>query len=391
METKADVHAGKVFHRTLKAFNSGKKVIIHKGGTGSGKTYDIMLFLMLYVLPIKPNQVITVVSESKPHLDIGVIRIMKNVLKQAGAWRDADFNISTSRYTFHNGSIIEFFSADRIDKALGARRDWLFGNEINSLKLDVWDELARRSEYVMGDFNPTSQFWLEDWVENYDDVQVITSNYMDNKFLPDTEKQRIVKRAGRDTNFKRIHIDCEYGVYEGLVFEDFLQVDELPQGKEYAGLDFGYTADPSALVKVVETGNGWYVDELFYQTGMLSTDIAKRMRSLVGGQLVKADSADPRLIDELKLSGLNVKAAEKGPDSIIAGIDKLKTKKLYVTKRSVNLIRELRNYAWEVDKNGRATNKPIDAFNHGIDAMRYAIMGKGMTAMEPDKLEGIFY
>ncbi len=114
------------------------------------------------------------------------------------------------------------------------------------------------------------------------------------------------------------------------------------------------------------------------------------MKPVVGNQIVKADSADPRLIAELKLSGLNVRPAEKGPDSIIAGIDKLKTKKLYVTKRSVNIIRELRNYAWETGKDGKPTNKPIDAFNHGIDAMRYAIMGKGKTSMETKELEGIF-
>lgn len=387
-----DIHAGKVFHRTMKAFNSGKKIIIHKGGTGSGKTFDLMLFVIFFVVPIRPNQVITIVSESKPHLDIGTIRILKNVLKKAHVWRDVDFNISTSRYTFENGTMVEFFSADRIDKALGARRDWLFGNEINSLKLDVWDELARRSENVLGDFNPTSKFWLEDWMDNYDDTTVITSNYLDNRFLPETEKSRIEKRASRDANFRRIHIDCQYGVYEGLVFEDFMQEDYLPEGKVRYGLDFGYTNDPSVLVKVVETEKGWHVDELFYQTGMLSRDIAARMSNIIkkNYDVVMADSADPRLIDELRMAGFNVKPAVKGPDSIIAGIDKIKTKTLYVTKRSVNIIRELRNYAWETDKVGKATNKPIDAFNHGIDSIRYAIMQKDTTS-DINKLQGIFY
>lgn len=369
------VKYGYIFEQTLKSYEQGKKVIIHKGGTGSGKTYDLMLFLCFYVGCTMPNQVITVVSESKPHLDIGTIRILKSVIKSLEMWTDADFNISTSRYTFHNGSIIEFFSADRIDKALGARRDWLYGNEINSLKLEVWDELARRSENVLGDFNPTAQFWLEEWIANYDDSVVITSNYLHNSFLPETEKKRIAKRASRDANFKRIHIDCEYGVYEGLVFDSWMQCDSVPGGRVVYGLDFGYTNDPTALVKVTDTPEALYLEEVVYRTGLLNKDIAMLMEQAglkKGYDEIIADSAEPKSIDELRLMGFNVKPALKGPDSIRAGIDKLKSKPLYVTKSSLNLIKELRNYAWVLDKSGKATNKPMDGFNHGIDAARYA-------------------
>ena len=395
MTVEKEIHAGRIFHRTMKAFDSGKKIIIHKGGTGSGKTYDIMMFLILYVLPIKPDQIITVVSESKPHLDIGAIRILKNILKSIDFWKDEYFNISTSRFTYpDNGSIIEFFSADRIDKALGARREWLFGNEINSLKPDVWDELARRSENVIGDFNPTSQFWLENWMENYDDGIVITSNYLDNPFLPETEKARIKKRASRDANFKRIHIDCEYGIYEGLVFENWYPVDRMPtEGTVRYGLDFGYTNDPSTLIKVVETKDGRYVDEMFYQTGMLNSHIIKRidqLKILKNYDEIIADSAEPKSIDEIYNAGFNIRGAEKGQDSIRAGIDRIKTKNLYVTKRSINLIKELRNYSWELDKNGKATNKPIDDYNHAIDAVRYAIEPKKLIS-DPQRLKGMFY
>ena len=232
-ETRIKVNS--LFTKTFRAFESGKKIVIHKGGTGSGKTYNIMLYLF-YVAMSKENQVITVVSESRPHLDIGVIRILEAVCKGVGLWDKENWNISTARWTAPNGSIIEFFSADRIDKALGARRDWLFGNEINSLKKDVWDELARRSENVIGDFNPTSQFWLEDWLNNYDDTLIITSNYLDNGFLSETERKRIEKRARKDKNFKRIHIDCEYGIFEGLVFDTWQQTTEMPEEIINSGL-----------------------------------------------------------------------------------------------------------------------------------------------------------
>jgi len=365
-----DLKYNKVYDETAKAFADGKDTVIHMGGTGSGKTFELVIYLLFYYAKFNANKIVTVVSESLPHLDEMLIKTQ--LITQI------KHNKSDHTYTFPNGTIIEFFSTDRIGKAIGARRDLLFGNEINNLKFEVWGELARRSKHILADFNPTSKFWLEDWIQDYSNSVIVKSNYLDNPFLPDHEKERIERRAARDVNFRRVHIDCEYGVYEGLVFEDFTQVDELPKGKTYHGLDFGYTNDPTALVKVVETDEGWYVDEMLYQTGMLSREIAARMRN-IDNQQVKADSADPRLIDELKLAGLNVRPAEKGPDSIMAGIDKIKTKKLYVTKRSVNIIRELRNYAWEADKNGQPTNKPIDAFNHGIDAIRYAIMGQKKT------------
>lgn len=375
IETNIDFDGGNILKRTTRAIESGKKIIVHKGGTGSGKTYDLMQFLILTAFQ-NSNKIITVVSESRPHLEIGTIRILKTILKQKGIWHDADFNISTSRWLSPTGTIIEFFSADRIDKALGARRDWLFGNEINSLKLEVWDELARRSEYVLADFNPTSQFWLEHWMDNYDHTIVITSNYLDNPFLSETERDRIEKRSGRDANFKRIHIDCEYGVYEGLIFTDWLQCDEIPIDIPHRyGLDFGYTNNPTVLINAGIVPEAFYFDEVIYRTGMLNIDIINMMQQKgirKNYDEIIADSAEPKSIDEIRLSGFNIKPATKGPDSVITGIDRLKSRQMYVTKRSVNLIRELRNYSWVIDKNGLPTNKPIDMWNHGIDCCRYS-------------------
>ena len=229
------------------AFETGHKVVVHQGGTGSGKTYDLMLYLIFCVLMKRENQIITIVSESKPHLDIGVIRYLKTITQQLGILTKDSWNISKSIFKYEpTGSLIEFFSADRIEKALGARRNWLYGNEINSLKMEVWEELARRSENIIADFNPTSQFWLEDWIKYYDHSKIIKSNYFDNPFLPETERSRIEKRARMDDNFRRIHIDCEYGIYEGLIFDNWMQIDKFPDnGTVTYGMDFGFTNDPT--------------------------------------------------------------------------------------------------------------------------------------------------
>jgi len=374
---------GYIFKTTAQAFDSGKKIIVHKGGTGSGKTFDLMIFIIFYVALRHPNWVITVVSESKPHLDIGAIRIMKNLLLQTEVFSSDEFNVSTSRYTFKNGTILEFFSADRIDKALGARRNLLYGNEINSLKFEVFDELARRSEYVLADFNPTQQFWLEKFIEYYGEtgnngeIELITSNYKNNPFLPDVERSRIERRATIDSNFRRIHVDCEYGSYEGLVFEQFNIIEDMPDIEGLYGLDWGYTNDPTSIIRVGISGSGLYLDELLYRTGLTNSDISGLLPSLGiqknYSQLI-ADSAEPKSIEDLYRAGYNIKPAVKGPDSVRNGIDCMKGFTIHVTKRSVNLIKELRNYSWVMDKEGNPTNKPIDAYNHAIDAARYAAM-----------------
>ena len=373
MEIRAN--HGNVLEKTKQAYENGKKVIIHKGGTGSGKTFDIMIFLFWLLCEKIENKVITVVSESKPHLDIGCIRYAK-MFTNNPLGEVVRYNESKSFFTFPGNNILEFFSADRIDKALGARRYLLYGNEINSLKLHVWDELARRSEIVIADFNPTSEFWLESWLRYYDDTQVILSNYTDNPYLPETERKRIIKRAEMDANFRRIHIDCEYGISEGLVFERWDQVDEMPEISRRLGMDFGYTNDPTTLIDVRIQGDNLFLDELIYRTNLTNPEIVSTMKQAgvkPGYDEIIADSAEPKSIEEIYRAGFNVKPSVKGADSIRAGIDRIKQYNIHITKRSTNLIKEFRNYTWVTDKEGKPTNKPIDGFNHGIDAIRYAL------------------
>lgn len=385
----SDIKYGTIFKRTLSSYQNGSKIIIHKGGTGSGKTFDLMIFIIFAVAMRERNRIITIVSESRPHLDIGVIRIMKQLMVQANVFNSYDFNSTSGLYKLKSGSIIEFFSADRIDKALGARRYMLYGNEINSLKFEVWDELARRSEIVIGDFNPTQQFWLEKFIEYYGDVDVILSNYLDNPFLPETERNRIIRRAMIDPNFRRIHVDCEYGSYEGLIFPEFILVDEIPVGLNHIfGQDFGFTNDPSALIDTAVSGSDLYLDELFYRTQLTNADIISLYKAngiRQGYDEIEADSAEPKSIEEIRRAGFNIKSTEKGPDSIRTGIDTMKQFKIHVTKRSVNLIKELRNYSWVMDSQGNATNKPIDAFNHAIDAARYGTKKHKAAKLKPAK------
>lgn len=371
-ETEVQIGYGNVFEKTLNAYESGKEVIIHRGGTGSGKTEDIVIFLLFEIALQEYNKIITIVSESHPHLEIGAIRILKKHLMNAGQWTDRCFNGSIGRYTSPTGSIIEFFSADRIGKALGARRDWLYGNEINSLKVEIWDELARRSKYIIADFNPTAEFWLEEWLEDYLNTIVIKSNYLDNPFLPEHEIARIKQKAGRNENFKRVHIDCEYGVSEGVVFENWSVGDfDDTLNLQCYGQDYGFSVDPTTLVHVgVDKKNKKiYLDECFALPGLTTAKIAALNKTNAEDSLIIGDGAEARLIDELKKEyKINIKPAEKGPGSITAGITSMQEFELIVTNRSTNLKKELRNYVY-LDKGSKVY---IDEYNHAIDASRYA-------------------
>lgn len=374
------VKYGYVFEQTLAAIQSDKTVVIHKGGTGSGKTYDLMMLLVYFALNQK-NKIITVVSESFPHLEIGAIRYAHAIIQGFGITDEVAFNRSKNYFSFHGGSVLEFFSADRIQKALGARRWLLYGNEINSLRFEIWDELARRSDLVLGDFNPTAEFWLEKFLGYYENTIVIRSNYLNNPLLPDEERKRIELRASLDSNFRRTHVEVEYGSLEGLIFADWNQVDEMPRQEECRwvvyGLDFGFTNDPTAMIRVALKDEELWLDEMIYRPGLLTSELAILMRSMgvTKSDEVIADNK-PEAIVELRRAELQVKAAYKPGGSVVAGIDVMKGHKIRVTKRSVNLIKELRSYAWKVDATGKPMNEPVDKFNHAIDAVRYAVLAK---------------
>lgn len=368
------IEYGAILRNTKKSFENGNQIIIHQGGTGSGKTYDIMMYILSQALKTKDN-IFTVVSESIPHLDIGTIRIFKELINKNNLYQLVKFNESSRKAYFKTGSIIEFFSADRIDKALGARRYMLYCNEVNSLKYEVVDELARRSQFCIFDFNPTMEFWLEDkFIKYYDKIDIIKSNYKDNPFLPEHEKIRIEKRALMDNNFNRIHVLCEYGNADDLVFlpENIKLIDRFPVDVKYNyGLDFGFVA-PTALIKVGVMNETIYVDEIIYKAGMNENDYQILLRDIDKRDEIIADSEDQRMISYLYNLKYNIKSAIKGAGSVELGISYMQGKTICITKNSTSTIKEIRNLMHAKNKEGKPTGK-FDGDDHAIDAIRYAL------------------
>ena len=382
----AEMKFSGVFWKIMEGVKSRPRYISNKGGTRSTKTYSTLQFLHLLIpKKDKAGDVTSVVSETFPHLKKGAIRdfeaIVGHPLDSDPAW-----NATNSVYTYPNGAKLEFFSADKPDKVLGPARKRLFLNEANHLSYDTYRQLAvRTSGIIFIDYNPSSICWIQKKIEPKTNCVLIKSTYKDNPFLTDQQIKEIEDNKD-DKNWWKVFGLGEDGTLDGLVYE-FDQVDTMPEHKEMDnltelyGMDFGFTNDPTAVVHILadKRKKEMWVEEVCYQTHMLNSDIVEKLRDK-DVQLkaeIYADCAEPKSIADIKKGGFNVLACDK--DAPVKS-DKLKFQllwmqgwKIHVTKESLNLIEELRNYTWKKNKDGETTNEPIDNFNHLLDAMRYAL------------------
>lgn len=292
-------------------------------------------------------------------------------------WKDSHWNATDSIYTFETGNQIEFFSSDNGDKLRGARRDWLFMNEANNMPFDAFEQLeVRTKKGIYIDYNPTNEFWaLTEVLGKRDDAELIILTYKDNEALSLEIVASIEQRMNRK-GWWQVYGLGQLGEVEGKIYKDWRILDEVPfeARLERRGLDFGYTNDPTTITDIYKHDGGFIFDEQLYQKGMSNKQIADFILSLPEPQtLVVADSAEPKSIDEIRSYGVNIIAAVKGQGSVSQGINYIQFQRVSVSKRSVNLIREYRNYLWMVDKDGKILNEPIDTYNHCLDGIRYAL------------------
>lgn len=354
-----------------------------QGGTSAGKTFGI-LPILISIASKTPLQEISVVAESIPHLKRGAIKDFKKIMIKTGRWNPNSWNATDFKYTFFNNSQIEFFSAENDSKLRGARRDYLYMNEANNMTFHAYTELASRTKKgVYLDWNPVNEFWFHTELKNDADVDFVIVNYQDNEACPESALNFILKAKEKAAtssfwaNWYNVYGLGELGSLEGVVFSNWEQIDTIPTDAKYlgAGLDFGYSNDPTALIGVYEYNGKIIADEMIYSTSLLNSDIIKMMKQERSAP-IWADSAEPKSIEEIRRAGYNIKPVVKGADSINFGISVLQQKEILVTKNSTNLIKELRNYSWDTDKAGKKLNRPIDNYNHAIDALRYfAMMG----------------
>lgn len=402
METDNKYKYSKAYYKILDLIVSNPKetVFVIRGGQGASKTISILELLIQSLL--SSTKEVSVLSSELAKMKRTVIRDYKKICKDWGVIKnESDFNKSESKHEYNNDSYLDFLGADVNDVGKGFRRDIVYINEADKMDIDTAVQFISRAKLTIIDYNPDSLFWGDDYIN---ENNFITLTFEDNEYLSQSEVDSILdyKVKGfnnhklsfellfKDENIKNSYWANKWRVYglgmvgslDGVVFENWEQIDTIPTDARLIGygLDFGYTNDPTSIIEVYKYNDLRLLNEVCYNKGLSNGQIAKYINTKLP---CFCDSAEPKSIDELKKYGVNAYAVTKGNDSINFGIQVMQKENYLVTKNSINLINELQKYTWAKDKKtGLKLNKPIENFNHAIDAVRYHEMetiGLGMN------------
>jgi phage terminase large subunit len=368
--------------RKIRKMKSRIKII--QGGTSASKTFSILATLIDKAIKT-PNLEISIVSETIPHLRRGCLKDFLSIMKNTNRYIPNNYNKTLLKYTFTNGSYIEFFSCDSEERLRGARRNILYMNEANNINYDAYLQLEMRTDQdIYIDFNPTSSFWVHTEVLTQPNSELLILTYKDNEALSEDiiSSLEMNRDKGKTSsyweNWWKVYGLGEIGSVEGTIYKDYEVIDKIPEEARLLcwGLDFGFSSDPAALIGIYKYNNDLIIDEVVYQTGVLNSELSNLMKQNgVTGEIF-SDSAEPKSIAELKRYGHQVKPVEKGKDSVKFGIQLVQEYKLLITRRSTNVLEELSKYMYKKNRNGGYDPEPIDMYNHAMDAMRYGIMMK---------------
>lgn len=369
----------RVIKRTCAALIQGVKYILHQGGTSSGKTFGILYSILFFALKYLPaNSIISVVSQTLPHLKKGAINDFKRILDMTGYVQHVVENKSDHTFTLHNGTRIEFFSPDDEEKAKSGKRNMLFINEATGMSYAIAKQLMMRtSGTVILDWNPSGKFWLHRMLLPFlkpFEYLFTRSTYRDNKsvdksIIDEIERLRLIDPSQYDVYGLGIE-----GKGTEIIYPNYEIVDEFPDTDRVgAGLDFGFTNNPSAGTRLAINDGSLWIDELFYKKGLSNKQIFTEFDELrIRYGRITGDSAEPKSIAELEEMGLDIVGAVKGPDSVKFGIETVKSYPLKITRRSLNVLDEIDGYKWKM-KDGVPTNEPVKKNDHLMNAIMYGI------------------
>jgi len=362
-----------VFAHLIKAEEQGKKLVCLQGGSRSGKTMNTLIWWIQKLL--REKKTLSIVRKTLPSLKNSILKDLITVLDMYEIYDPSKWHKQDGYYELPNGSIINWFSCDEPQKLRGSKRDYLYCNEANELDLEDWRQLIMRTEgMVTLDFNPSEiNSWVYD-LEQRDDCYYFKTTWRENPFLPQTLIDEIERLKDTDENYYRIYSLGEKGIPTTLVFNKWFTIDKVPSDAKLLGrgMDFGFN-DATTLVEVYQRGDELYLNELMYVKNLTMGDIIYKMGefSIEKTDNIWCDSALPQNIEELRRQRWNAKPVSKA--SILSGIDKIKRHKVFITEKSVNILREFGSYKWKTDKDGKLLDVPHDADNHTIDSVRYVL------------------
>lgn len=381
----------RVYEETLKAFKDKFRYIINRGGTRSSKTFSALQVFHTIAQLSNKKRIITIVSHSLPHLEGGAIRDFDNILRDEGIEPES---VRTKRpyiYTINN-TTIEFIGFDKPGKALGAARDILFINEANKMPFDICHQLmTRTTECIFIDFNPANDFWIDEhgYTEKNDAI-VIESTFRDNienltsgqlddlkEAKRKAEKEKALGVEGYWSNWWKVYGEGKKGLIQGVIFPLVTWIDKFPEDVErvFYGIDFGYTNDPTAIVKIGKRkyGKELFLQNMYYKPVPNAMQLEPIVREILGEDgHAWADSADPGMIADLRNMGLKVYAAKKFPGCIKYRVDILNRHDLHIVKDQ-HFKKEQEKYTFkEVNGIILSDPDPDSKFCHLWDAAGYA-------------------
>lgn len=369
---KLELQGTEVFEKNWQAVKNKQRVVVNEGGTGSSKTYSIaQIFLLLLIN--SNNIILTVARKTFPALRSTAMRDFFTILKQANLYNSNNHDKTNNTYTYRN-NLIEFISVDDPARVRSRKRNFLWLNEANEFDLEDWRQLTiRTSGTIFLDYNPSYQFhWLYDEVLPRKDCLLIPSTYKDNPFLSDEVIKEIEHYKEIDENYWRVYGLGLRGKTESTIYKNWDYCDKLPEEGDVAfGLDFGYN-NPTALLKVVLRDEGWYAEEKLYARYLTNSQLIEKLEELKipKQKEIYCDTSEPQRIVEIQNAGYWALPADK---DVSKGIDTVKSRKLFITKNSLNLISEIKRYSWKQKIDGKFSDEPVNVYNHIIDALRYAI------------------
>lgn len=391
MSDKIHLEGTPVFYKNL---NSPAKIIVNRGGAGSGKSYST-LQLLVYKLLTEEKKSIIVLRKTLPALRHSTYEAFLGLLDDMKVYGLLEESKQYLTYRYGN-SVIRFGSVDNAEKIKSTEFNYIFLEEATDFSYQDYQmiKLRLRAPSIDGKknqmflcFNPVNEtHWIKTkLLASETDCEEIVSTYKDNPFIPEDYREMLEELINQDRNYYRVYALGEWGRLDGLIYTtNYKIVGEIPNAKEsqsFYGLDFGFN-DPCALIECIPTQNTPElrevgVRELIYETELTTEQLIFAMEKVIPPEKrhrpIYCDSAEPDRIKAIRLAGFNAKPAKKGK-SIIDGIDFVKTCFLFVVRGGDNLVKELNSYSWKEDKDGNTQDVPIDIYNHTLDALRYALI-----------------
>lgn len=373
---------------------SKSDIIINQGGTDAGKTYAIMQ--LLYDIAVNepaPNEdpIITIVGESVPNLKKGAYRIAKNILFNNPTLQSKIIkqpNETDRIIYFKSGWIMEFNSYETEQQAKQGKRQYLFVNEAQGISWPIFWQLAKKTRRkVFIDYNPTAGFWAHEKLigtspESNDlsaKVQLIISDHRHNPFLSQKDHDRTENIKDKERWW--VYARGKTGNLIGLIHPNWKEIPNAmfpTQCEIFGGLDFGYTNDPTAGVKLAAIGNNIFAHELCYEPGLAPIKTKEIFfANGFGPENPVFCDHDPEQIAQLRRFGLIAIAANKHNGSVKSGILKVNEYNFFYTASSTNIDFERKRYMWMIDPaTGKPLNVPVDGNDHLMNAIRYGVYTK---------------